>query len=47
MLTGGAEAFTYNNGNAYSFITQSAVTSTDFPLRALYNMVAANFAGSL
>lgn len=45
-LTGGAEAFTYNNGNAYSFITQSAVISTDFPLRALYNMVAANFAGS-
>lgn len=45
-LTGGAEAFTYNNGNAYSFITQSAVTSTDFPLRALYNLVAANFAGS-
>ncbi len=45
-LTGGAESFTYNNGNAYSFITQSAVASTDFPLRALYNMVAANFAGS-
>jgi iron complex outermembrane receptor protein len=45
-LTGGSEAFTYDNGNAYSFITQSPVASTDFPLRALYNMVAANFAGT-
>tara|TARA_B110000091_G_scaffold214528_1_gene268732 strand:- start:1204 stop:3855 length:2652 start_codon:yes stop_codon:yes gene_type:complete len=45
-LTGGAEAFTYNNGNAYSFVTQSAVPSTDFPLQALYNLVAPAFAGS-
>ena len=45
-LTGGAEAFTYNDGNAYSFITQSAVASTDFPLAALYGLVAPAFAGS-
>jgi iron complex outermembrane receptor protein len=45
-LTGGAEGISYNNNNAYSFITQSAVPSTDFPLAALYNLVAPAFAGS-
>jgi len=45
-LHGGADALTYDNGNAYSFLTQSAVSSTDVPLANLYALVAPAFNGT-
>ena len=45
-LTGGAEPFTYDNGNIYSFVTGSSVPTADIPLSTLFDLVAPAFNGT-